>query len=75
MKGNPTDIWSYTFSSKLRSVIIPNSVTTINGNAFKDCKRLESVRMSNNITSIGDSAFENCYMLQSIKIPFMIVVH
>lgn len=69
LKGNPTDIWSYTFSSKLRSVIIPNSVTTINGNAFKDCKRLESVRMSNNITSIGDSAFENCYMLQSIKIP------
>jgi uncharacterized repeat protein (TIGR02543 family) len=53
----------------LTSVIIPNSVTTLNQYAFAFCYYLTSVGLPNSLTTIGNYAFESCFRLNSIIIP------
>ncbi len=48
---------------------IPQTVTEIRDNAFKDCSSLTNVTIANSVKSIGESAFENCSSLTSITIP------
>ncbi|MBF1571190.1 MAG: leucine-rich repeat domain-containing protein, partial [Prevotella sp.] len=55
--------------SALTSVTIPNSVTTIGGEAFSGCKALTSVTISNSVKTIGVLAFYNCSALTSVNIP------
>ena len=51
--------------SSLKSVIIPESVTSIGEGAFKDCSKLESITIPDSVTSIGDLAFWGCDSLIS----------
>lgn len=51
----------------LISVTIPNSVTTIGENAFRD-SGLESVDIPNSVTSIGADTFKDCAALTTINI-------
>lgn len=53
----------------LTSVIIPDSVKTIEAGLFEGCVNLASVRLSKNTTTIPDFAFKNCSSLTSIRIP------
>jgi hypothetical protein len=53
----------------LKSVAIPNSVTSIDSSAFQSCYSLKSVAIPNSVTSIDSSAFDNCFGLPSITIP------
>ncbi len=55
----------------IKSVTIPNSVTTIGDYAFDDCSNLTTVTISENsqLTTIGDYAFSGCSSLTSIFIP------
>jgi len=53
----------------LTSIIIPNSVTSINHYAFRGCTGLTSISIPNSVTSIGDEAFRECTSLTSISIP------
>ena len=53
----------------LTSITIPNSVTSIGGDAFRDCSGLTSVTIPNSATSIGGDAFYNCSGLTSVTIP------
>ena len=53
----------------LRTVMIPDSVTRINGNAFYGCSNLANVTLSKNLESMGNSAFGNCDKLTEIEIP------
>ena len=55
--------------TKLKSVTIGNSVTSIGDYAFSDCSGLTSVTIPNSVTSIGDYAFNGCWRLTSIEIP------
>ena len=48
---------------------IPNGVSSIGDNAFKECFGLTSITIPNSVTSIGNNAFEKCYGLTSIIIP------
>ena len=53
----------------LKSITIPNSVTSIGNFAFYYCHRLTSITIPNSVTSIGGSAFNGCTGLTSITIP------
>ena len=64
-----TSIGKEAFSlCSVTSVIIPNSVTSIDDYAFYDCEHLTSVTIPNSVTSIGKSAFEWCRALTSVTI-------
>ena len=64
-------IAAYAFSdcNSLTSVIIPNSVTSIDIWAFYNCSNLTSINIPNNLTSISDYAFYGCSGLTSLNIP------
>lgn len=47
-------------------VIIPNGVTEIASEAFKDCADIMGIGIPGSVTSIGDKAFKNCSSLASI---------
>lgn len=55
--------------SKISSIKIPNSVTSIGENAFAYCDSLISITIPNSVNSIGDWAFAYCNALTSITIP------
>ena len=55
--------------SRLTSITIGNSVTSIGSWAFKSCTGLTSVKIGNGVTSIGYNAFLFCAGLTSITIP------
>ena len=56
------------FKTKLKSIILPQNVTTIEDGAFKDCSVLTSIVIPNKVTSIGADAFTNCSGLTSITV-------
>jgi len=68
-----TKISKYAFhGSDVTSVKIPNSVTSIGGQAFQDCKLLTSVTGGNNIVIIWDQAFSGCSSLASADILYSV---
>ena len=66
-----TKIPSYLFeeATKLESVKIPNTVTTIGSNAFYSCTSLSSITLPPNLTEIDSEAFAKCTALSEITIP------
>ena len=66
-----SNIGYYAFGSchYLTSVLIPNTVTSIEDGAFDWCDGLSSVVVGNNITSIGSYAFYACGNLINIVLP------
>ena len=56
------------YKSSVRSVTIPNSITTIGKEAFSYCDGLTSVNIANSATSIGDKAFYGCDNLMSVEL-------
>lgn len=57
--------------SKINSINIPDSVTSIGRDAFYNCRGLTNVTFgeSSQLTSIGERAFYGCGSLTSIEIP------
>ena len=53
----------------LKSVVIPDGVTTIDGYAFYSCYSLKSVVIPDGVTIIDDYAFCYCHSLESVVIP------
>lgn len=56
-------------SYNITQVNLPNTVTAINDNAFKDCSNIQTLNMPEGLESIGIEAFSNCTSLSSITIP------
>ena len=68
---DPTRISSNTFQSiyALKTLVIPDGVTSIGEEAFSYCSGLTSVNIPSTVTSIGRSAFYICRTLTSVTIP------
>ena len=54
----------------LKSVKIPENVTTMGDFVFAECSDLESVELSKGITQIGLGTFFECEKLKSVTIPY-----
>ena len=55
--------------TKITSVAIPRSVTSIGISAFSGCNKLSSVTIPNSVTYLGSGSFKGCEGLTSITIP------
>ena len=64
------DNWAFG-NTALTEIELPESLVTIAGEAFYDCKFLKSITVPNNVTSIGEGAFRGCSSLESITLPFV----
>lgn len=59
---------SNTLIEGCKSTIIPESVTSIDTNAFTNCTSLESISIPRSVTSIGTNAFSGCTALTSVSV-------
>lgn len=56
-------------STPIKSINIPNHITSISDWAFCGCESLTSITIPDSVTSIGGYAFDHCTSLESIIIP------
>ena len=56
------------YKQNIKSVTIPDSVTTIGYRAFYNCNKLTSITIPDSVTTIGNNAFDNCQNLTSVTI-------
>ncbi len=63
-----TVLMQYSIGKTESSFVIPEAVTSIDINAFADCRGLECLTISDNVKSIGGGAFYNCSGLKSVTI-------
>ena len=66
-----TGIKGFNLSNKenIKSITIPDGVTSIGDSAFSGCRSLTDITIPDSVTSIGDSAFSGCRSLTDITIP------
>lgn len=55
--------------SKITSISIPNTVTSIGARAFSGCYKLKSINIPNKLTTIYEFTFSDCSSLDTITIP------
>lgn len=53
----------------LKTINIPNSVTSITGGGFTDCYVLKNVIIPNSMITLDDQAFNNCRAFTNVTIP------
>ena len=58
----------YLNGEEVKDLLVPNDVTSIHENTFKNCDGLTSVIIPPSVTSISDLAFDNCSGLTSVII-------
>lgn len=58
---------------KITSVMLPDTIVSIEAQAFKDCRDLISVTIPEGVTNISSSAFSGCRDLPSVKLPDALV--
>ena len=58
----------YLIDSSITKYEIPNNVTYIKTNAFRDCSNLTNIIIPNNVISIGNYAFLGCKKLNKVII-------
>ena len=56
------------YSTKISSITIPSTVTTIEDNAFNGCRELISITIPQSVTSINKNAFLACSKLSQVTI-------
>ena len=65
-----TSIGSFAFSNdSVRSIVIPDTVITIQSYAFSGCSRLDNLIIPDGVQSIGSYCFKTCESLKNIDIP------
>lgn len=63
-------IGDYAFAeTAVKSVVLPDGVSTLGNYAFNKCASLATVSLGNSLTAIGNYAFKSCTKLTSVAIP------
>lgn len=57
------------YRSKVRTIHIPEGITRIDANAFRNCRSLSSVVLPQSLIYIGENAFRGCKSLTNIVLP------
>ena len=60
--------WRY-FLYDIKSIILPEGLTSIGAQAFFNCKNIKSITIPDKVKTIGESAFQYCSDLEQISIP------
>ena len=72
------DNYAFANNGELKSVIIPEGLTSIGQFAFSGCYNISSLTIPSTISTIGTRAFYDCYRLTSVyvkkKNPYLIYV-
>ena len=53
-------------NTKIKKVVIPDSVTTINASAFANCEELTEIVLPKELTNVYKHAFENCKAIREV---------
>ena len=61
--GSITKVAGFSNNVNLTSVILPETVTTIDSSAFADCTSLTTINIPETVTTIGYATFNNCTSL------------
>jgi hypothetical protein len=61
--------------TKLKKIILPNTLTSIGAYAFYNCTSLEELNIPNTVTAIGNGAFYNCIGIKDLIIPISIGIY
>lgn len=72
INGKPVNaILSGAFANnkKLKDIILPDGLTSIEDDAFQNCSSLSGITLPDGLHSIGDQAFSGCSSLSSIALP------
>ncbi len=67
--GDSIESSAFKNCTALKSIVIPNSVTSMGDSVFVGCTALESITIPEGVTSIGLSMFKNCSALSAVVIP------
>ncbi len=59
----------YQYGEEIKTVIIPDTVTSIGDRAFHGCESLTEITIPEGVKEIEDSTFEDCASLTEITIP------
>ncbi len=57
------------WSSKIKSITLPNSLLKIGESAFGDCRELASIHFPSSLKEIDDDAFACCSSLREVDLP------
>jgi hypothetical protein len=65
-----TAVGSYGFQfSKMKEIVVPDTITTVCEGAFSQCQNLEYFNFPKNIVFIGEGAFYECSGLKELILP------
>ena len=59
----------YSYRSQIVTVVLPDGITSVGNNAFRNCSALTQINLPEGITSIGASSFAFCRQLSAVSIP------
>ena len=64
-------VGSYAFAGnrKIKQIMLPSSVNSIEISAFQDCTALENVYIPSSVENIGERAFSGCTSLKTVVFP------
>ena len=70
--GSPVtgiDVWAFRDSETVKKIVVPDSVKTIEKNAFMYCTALEEIELPSGLETLGDQAFYRCSALKKVSVP------